>query len=47
VTYSDEVKKFLTPLGDVKSITMDWDKEITSAARDAVRAEFRQIFKVN
>ena len=47
VTYSEEVKEFLTPLDQVKAITLDWDKEITAQARDEARAEFRRIFKVN
>jgi iron(III) transport system substrate-binding protein len=46
-TYSEEVKEFLTPLDQVKAITLDWEKEITPQARDEARAEFRRIFKVN
>jgi len=47
VTYSDDVKRYLTPLDQVKAITMDWDKDVTSAARDEARAEFKRIFKVS
>jgi ABC-type Fe3+ transport system substrate-binding protein len=47
VTYSDDVKRYLTPLDQVKAITMDWDKDVTSATRDEARAEFKRIFKVS
>jgi ABC-type Fe3+ transport system substrate-binding protein len=46
VTYADEVREFLTPLDQVKAITMDWST-ITPEARDDARAEFRRIFKVS
>ena len=46
VTYADELKQFLTPLDQVKAITMDWST-ITPEARDDARAEFRRIFKVS
>ena len=46
VTYSEEVKQFLTPLDQVKAITLDWNT-ITPQARDDARAEFRKIFKVS
>lgn len=46
MTYTDEIKAFLTPLDQVKAITVDWST-ITSQARDEARAEFRKIFKVS
>jgi iron(III) transport system substrate-binding protein len=46
VTYSPEVKQFLTPLDELKAIQMDWST-ITPQARDEARAEFRRIFKVS
>ena len=46
VTYSEQVKGFLTPLDQVKALTLDWDT-ITTQARDEARAEFRRIFKVS
>jgi iron(III) transport system substrate-binding protein len=46
VTYAEEVRQFLTPLDQLKPITLDWTK-ITSEARDQARAEFRAIFKVS
>ena len=46
VSYSDEVKRYLTPLDQVKALTNDWDA-ITPQARDEARAEFRKIFKVS
>jgi iron(III) transport system substrate-binding protein len=46
VTYAADVKQFLTPLDQVKAITIDWST-ITPAARDEARAEFRRIFKVS
>ena len=47
VTYSDDVKRFLTPLDEVKALTLNWETEVTSAARDEARAEFRRIFRVS
>jgi ABC-type Fe3+ transport system substrate-binding protein len=47
VTYSDDVKRFLTPLDQVKALTLNWETEVTSAARDEARAEFRRIFRVS
>jgi iron(III) transport system substrate-binding protein len=47
VTYPDDVKPYLTPLDQVKAITVDWKKEITTDSRNTTRAEFRRIFKVS
>lgn len=47
VTYPDDVKPYLTPLDQVKALTVDWEKEVTAEARNTARAEFRRIFKVS
>jgi iron(III) transport system substrate-binding protein len=46
VSYPPDILPFLTPLDQIKVLTLDWD-HLTPQVRDEARAEFRRIFKLS